>query len=64
MVKKTIQCPKCKNEVEVYRNPIPTVDIIIEIILIQIPKEIQDITAFQRFILQKGRGNLKLRMTH
>jgi len=31
MGRKTIQCPKCKNEVEVYQNPIPTVDIIIEI---------------------------------
>ena len=31
MVKKTIQCSKCKNEIEVYKNPIPTVDIIIEI---------------------------------
>ncbi len=31
MVKKTIQCPKCKKEIEVYKNPIPTVDIIIEI---------------------------------
>jgi ADP-ribose pyrophosphatase YjhB (NUDIX family) len=31
MATKTIQCPKCKNEVEVYKNPIPTVDIIIEI---------------------------------
>jgi len=31
MAKKTIECPKCKNEVEVYQNPIPTVDIIIEI---------------------------------
>ncbi len=31
MAEKTIQCPKCKNEIEVYRNPIPTVDIIIEI---------------------------------
>jgi len=31
MATNTIQCPKCKNEVEVYRNPIPTVDIIIEI---------------------------------
>jgi len=31
MATKTIQCPKCKNEVEVYRNPIPSVDIIIEI---------------------------------
>lgn len=31
MAKKTIQCPKCKNEIEIYKNPIPTVDIIIEI---------------------------------
>lgn len=31
MPKKTIQCPKCKNEIEVYQNPIPTVDIIIEV---------------------------------
>lgn len=31
MARRTIQCPKCKNEIEVYRNPIPTVDIIIEI---------------------------------
>lgn len=31
MAKKTIRCPKCGNELEVYRNPIPTVDIIIEI---------------------------------
>jgi ADP-ribose pyrophosphatase YjhB (NUDIX family) len=31
MVKKTIQCSKCKNEIEVHQNPIPTVDIIIEI---------------------------------
>jgi len=31
MVMKTIQCPKCKKEIEVYQNPIPTVDIIIEI---------------------------------
>ena len=31
VARKTIQCPKCKNEIEVYRNPIPTVDIIIEI---------------------------------
>jgi ADP-ribose pyrophosphatase YjhB (NUDIX family) len=29
--RKTIQCPKCKGEIEVYQNPIPTVDIIIEI---------------------------------
>ena len=31
MARRTIECPKCKNEIEVYRNPIPTVDIIIEI---------------------------------
>ncbi len=31
MAKKTIQCPKCMEKIEVYRNPIPTVDIIIEI---------------------------------
>jgi ADP-ribose pyrophosphatase YjhB (NUDIX family) len=31
MAKKTILCPKCKKEIEVYQNPIPTVDIIIEI---------------------------------
>ena len=31
MASKTIQCPKCKNEIEVYQNPIPTVDIIIEV---------------------------------
>jgi ADP-ribose pyrophosphatase YjhB (NUDIX family) len=31
MAKKTIQCPYCKKEIEIYRNPIPTVDIIIEI---------------------------------
>ncbi len=31
MPRKTIECPKCKNEIGVYRNPIPTVDIIIEI---------------------------------
>ena len=30
-MRKTIQCPKCKSEIEVYQNPIPTVDIIIEI---------------------------------
>lgn len=29
--RKTIECPKCKNQIEVYQNPIPTVDIIIEI---------------------------------
>ncbi len=31
MAKTTVQCPKCKSEIEVYQNPIPTVDIIIEI---------------------------------
>jgi ADP-ribose pyrophosphatase YjhB (NUDIX family) len=31
MVKRTIPCPRCGNEIEVYQNPIPTVDIIIEI---------------------------------
>ena len=31
MANKSIRCPKCKNEIEVYQNPIPTVDIIIEI---------------------------------
>ena len=31
MARQTIQCPKCLNVIEVYKNPIPTVDIIIEI---------------------------------
>lgn len=31
MPKKTIRCSKCGNEMEVYKNPAPTVDIIIEI---------------------------------
>jgi ADP-ribose pyrophosphatase YjhB (NUDIX family) len=31
MTKKLIQCPNCKKKIEVFRNPIPTVDIIIEI---------------------------------
>jgi ADP-ribose pyrophosphatase YjhB (NUDIX family) len=31
MAGSTIKCPKCQNEIEVYHNPIPTVDIIIEI---------------------------------
>ena len=31
MPRRTIQCPNCKQEIEVFRNPIPTVDIIIEI---------------------------------
>ncbi len=30
MSHKTILCPKCNNEIEIYENPIPTVDIIIE----------------------------------
>ena len=31
MAKKTIQCPKCRGSIEIYENPLPTVDIIIEI---------------------------------
>ncbi len=31
MTRKTIKCPQCKSKVEIYQNPIPTVDIIIEI---------------------------------
>ena len=31
MSKKTIRCPNCGNETEIYQNPVPTVDIIIEI---------------------------------
>lgn len=31
MAKRTIPCPRCQFPIEVYRNPIPTVDIIIEI---------------------------------
>jgi ADP-ribose pyrophosphatase YjhB (NUDIX family) len=31
MPRKSIRCSKCGNEIEVYQNPIPTVDIIIEI---------------------------------
>jgi len=31
MTHKKIRCSKCGNEIEVYQNPIPTVDIIIEI---------------------------------
>ncbi len=27
----TIRCPRCQKEIEIYRNPIPTVDVIIEI---------------------------------
>ena len=30
MSRRIIQCPKCKGEIEVFSNPIPTVDIIIE----------------------------------
>ncbi len=28
---KTMKCPKCKKDIKVYNNPIPTVDILIEI---------------------------------
>jgi ADP-ribose pyrophosphatase YjhB (NUDIX family) len=31
MAKRTIQCPNCRKEIEVFRNPVPTVDIIIEV---------------------------------
>jgi len=31
MAQKTVKCLKCNNEIEVYQNPIPTVDIIIEV---------------------------------
>ena len=31
MPKKPIRCSKCGDEIEIYQNPIPTVDIIIEI---------------------------------
>jgi len=30
MSRRIIQCPKCQNEIELYQNPLPTVDIIIE----------------------------------
>ncbi len=30
MGRRTILCPRCEGEIEVYQNPIPTVDIIIE----------------------------------
>ena len=30
MAKQTICCPKCRSHIEVFRNPIPTVDVIIE----------------------------------
>jgi ADP-ribose pyrophosphatase YjhB (NUDIX family) len=31
MPTRTIRCQKCDNEIEVYQNPVPTVDIIIEL---------------------------------
>ena len=31
MAHHTIRCPKCNNEIEIYKNPISTVDIIIEV---------------------------------
>ncbi len=31
MAKKTIQCPHCEKQIEIYQNPLPTVDIIIEV---------------------------------
>ena len=31
MARHTIRCPKCNNEIEIYKNPIPTVDVIIEV---------------------------------
>jgi ADP-ribose pyrophosphatase YjhB (NUDIX family) len=31
MAHRTIQCPRCQNEIEAYQNPIPTVDIIVEV---------------------------------
>ena len=31
MSKRAIRCPRCHNEIEIYQNPIPTVDIIIEV---------------------------------
>ena len=31
MARRTIQCPSCNHEIELYQNPLPTVDIIIEI---------------------------------
>src|SRR3972149_12306791 len=30
MVKRTIQCPKCQTEIEIYKTPLTAVDIIIE----------------------------------
>jgi len=31
MAKRTIVCPRCGKEIESYRNPLPTVDVIIEL---------------------------------
>lgn len=31
MAKKMIRCPNCQTEIELYQNPLPTVDIIIEV---------------------------------
>jgi ADP-ribose pyrophosphatase YjhB (NUDIX family) len=31
VAKRIVQCPECKHEIEVYKSPVPTVDIIIEI---------------------------------
>ena len=31
MIKNTIRCPRCQNEIEIHQNPVPTVDIIIQI---------------------------------
>lgn len=31
MGRQKIQCPNCKKDIEIYRNPFPTVDIIIEL---------------------------------
>ena len=30
-MRRVIKCPKCQNEIELFQNPVPTVDIIIEI---------------------------------
>ncbi len=31
MSKGTIRCPRCQSEIEVFKNPVPTVDVIIEL---------------------------------
>jgi ADP-ribose pyrophosphatase YjhB (NUDIX family) len=31
MSKRTIRCPRCQHEMEIFRNPVPTVDIIIQV---------------------------------